>query len=137
MYEQPQLSALPRKPLEPPDQLAKSVTGRLLILGPTPLEPFQIWSARTSSLASAVEAFRSNLLAAITVGSLPYNLITNSVHDRHFDRFYSAECIRGLKDVEPNAGLSPAQKQEAHSRARERFSSENAQKILLEDIWRR
>lgn len=96
------------------------------------IEPFDAWASRSSPLSPVIDAFRSNLVAAATVGSLPYKLISSAVQDRHFDHLYTAERIRGRKDLET---LSEEERdKQAYERAASRASSQDYQCALIDHI---
>lgn len=95
-------------------------------------------------LDDAAKTFRSNVMAAINVASIPFMMACRAENDFHFNRFFTAARIRALTDVEPGAPLSAEQEKAAFDLARSQFgdfAKENRETIgvaildRLDDIF--
>ena len=103
----------------------QTVKARCLTSDPTLFfEPFETWTDDSSSIKPVVAAFRSNLRAAKTVGTLPYRLIRGSVAGRRYDRLQLAELIEG--GGEPNSELYSEQQEHARSRVKDAWRAQEA-----------
>jgi hypothetical protein len=125
--------------METPRDRAVAVTARLMLSAAEELlEPFHRAGLATGPFASVVDALSSNLHAAVTVGSLPYNLVTQAIQDLHLQRLQMAARIRALMDVDAGAGLSPEQERRADKKAREelseKLSSQDFQADLVNEV---
>ena len=102
---------------EPPDAFKQF--DHVALGAPTPLD-------------EAAKTFRSNVMAAINVASIPFMMACRAENEFRFNHFFAAARIRALKDVEPGAPLSPEQEKAALDIARskmEDFSKENMEAI--------
>lgn len=88
-------------------------------------------------LASNVNAFKSNLLAAISVASIPFTLIHQATFDLRFQQIHMAERIRTLKQVKPNEKPSRELDEQALDTARKKVSEELAGEKTRENLARK
>jgi hypothetical protein len=102
------------------------VLRRFLFREPTTFfEPLETEiSILTGDNADHAKALLRNLEAAITVGSLPFNMVQVAVSSRHFQRIHMAERIRQLKDRQHDPTLTDEHERAALKIARERFQVE-------------
>ena len=81
-------------------------------------------AGRAGEIVDHAKTLRRNLDAAISVASIPFVMAHAGVVDRRFQAILSAERIRQLQFVEPEAGLSEKHESAAHKIASERLHTE-------------
>lgn len=103
----------------PPLDIVRRVSDAFLILDGEILEELEAFKPKTPLPSVFINNALDGLRRVTSAGSLPFQLVSNSVYQRRFDAFHTAEVIRSLKDVVP--GQEPSEEQREHS-----FQSANA-----------
>lgn len=106
----------------PPPDVVLRVTQSFLIYRPEELlQPLSGFVAGDHAWTPLVRDVADGLHSVVSAATLPFQLIYDSVQQRHFDRLLSAERIRSLKDVSPGNDPSPELNQRSYERAMERM----------------
>jgi hypothetical protein len=126
-------------PPEPIERIAERVRMSFLIVSEEKLfGPFEKFQRTGSSWRSIVVSAVEGLESVASAGCLPFQLVHDSVQQRRFDRFHSAESIRCLVDVKPGADLTEELKVRARENADRAMiafvNSEEGQKTIRDEV---
>ena len=123
----------------PPPEVVTRVLDAFLIIDPEELL-VQLGTLEPQSPlpASFVKDALDGLRSVTSAGSLPFQLVSHSVHQRRFDQIHTAERIRSLKDVErgqePSGDLNHLSFQTANDRMSEFVRSDKGVKHFRDGI---
>lgn len=84
----------------PRAEVAKRVCAAFLIFDGELLAELDAFEPKMPLPAAFIQNALNGLQSVTSAGSLPFQLVSHSVHQRRFDGIHTAERIRSLKDVE-------------------------------------
>lgn len=125
--------------LGPPPEIVTRVIDAFLIIDPEELlVQLDKFEPQSPLSAAFVKDARDGLRGVASAGSLPFQLVSHSVHQRRFDQIHTAERIRSLKDVErgqePSEELNRRSFQTANDRMSEFVRSDEGVKHFRDGI---
>lgn len=106
----------------PPPDIVKRVSGAFLIFDGEMLAELEAFEPKTPLPSAFIKNALDGLRSVTSAGSLPFQLVSHSVHQRRFDAIHAAERIRSLKDVGQGQEPSEEQNQQSLQSASNRMS---------------
>ena len=88
----------------------------------TVTEPLEMLDTGPGNCGELVCDAVAGLKSVVSAATMPFQLAINSVHQRRFDRFLSAEQIRSLAHASPSGELSEDLERKAAERARSKMA---------------
>ena len=107
---------------KPSTDMVKRVRDAFLIFDSDMLAELESFETKSTPASNLIMAARDGLRSVVSAGSLPFQLVADSSHQRRFDQIHTAERIRSLKYIEFGTEPSEELAQQSAQTARHRMS---------------